>query len=328
MSEISGSRYDRKALNGLTRGIFRRSALSGFAGGDAMRGLRGKYLLVLVAMCGMIATSLGILTNTAGLFFSPVSEDFGTGVGNVSLTLTICNLAYAASGMTVSALVTGRNFKKVILTGTVAEAIATAAMGAASNVWTLYILSAARGAAGGILGMVFVTVVINGWFHEGNALATSVAMACSGLTGAALSPVLSAVIQNAGWRSGYLVSAALIAAFNLPAVLFPFTLTPEESNLPPFGERKAETTTEPDAAAPVTLRRSLFCMAMAYGILTSFATAFPQHFPGLSGAYALPAVTGALMLSVCMAANTAGKVLLGALIDRIGAKKSLLLYSW
>ena len=71
-----------------------------------MRGLRGKYLLVLVAMCGMIATSLGILTNTAGLFFSPVSEDFGTGVGNVSLTLTICNLAYAASGMTVSARAT------------------------------------------------------------------------------------------------------------------------------------------------------------------------------------------------------------------------------
>ena len=292
-----------------------------------MKAIGGKYLLVLIAMCGMIATSLGILTNTAGLFFSPVAEDFGIGIGNVSLTLTICNLAYAASGMAVPALVNGRNFKKVILAGTIISAAATAAMCAARNVQFLYLMSAARGAAGGILGMVLVTIVINGWFHEGNALATSVAMACSGLTGAALSPVLSAVIQNAGWRSGYLVSAALIAAFNLPAVLFPFTLTPEESNLPPFGERKTETKTEPDAAAPVTLRRSLFCMAMAYGILTSFVTAFPQHFPGLAGAYALPAVTGALMLSVCMAANTAGKVLLGALIDRIGSKKSLLLYS-
>ena len=38
-----------------------------------MKAIGGKYLLVLVAMCGMIATSLGILTNTAGLFFSPIA---------------------------------------------------------------------------------------------------------------------------------------------------------------------------------------------------------------------------------------------------------------
>ena len=91
-------------------------------------------------------------------------------------------------------------------------------MCAAPNVWVLYFLSAARGMAGGILGTVLVTIVINGWFHTGSGLATSIAMACSGLTGAALSPVLSAVIQNAGWRSGYLVSAVIIGALNLPPV--------------------------------------------------------------------------------------------------------------
>ena len=167
-----------------------------------MKGIKGKYLLVLIAMCGMIATSLGILTNTAGLFFSPVAEEFGVGIGSISLTLTICNLAYAASGMAVPRLVNGRNFKRVVLAGTTVTAAATAAMCAAPNVWVLYFLSAARGMAGGILGTVLVTIVINGWFHTGSGLATSIAMACSGLTGAALSPVLSAVIQNAGWRSG------------------------------------------------------------------------------------------------------------------------------
>ena len=67
---------------------------------------RRQCLLVL------IATSLDILTNTAVLFFSPIAEDFGIGIGNVSLTLTICNLVYAASGMALPALVNGRNFKK------------------------------------------------------------------------------------------------------------------------------------------------------------------------------------------------------------------------
>ena len=290
-----------------------------------MKDISGKYLLVLIAMCGMIATSLGILTNTAGLFFSPVAEEFGVGIGSISLTLTICNLAYAASGMAVPRLINGRNFKRVVLAGTVVTSTSTAAMCAAPNVWVLYLLSAARGMAGGILGMVLVTIVINGWFQAGSGLATSIAMACSGLTGAALSPALSSVIQNAGWKSGYLVSAIMIVALNLPAILFPFTLTPGESNLPPLGEREQKV--EAGSGTGAAVRASAFCMAAAFGILTSFATAFPQHFPGLTRSYALPAVTGALMLSVCMAANTAGKILLGALIDRIGSKKSLLLYS-
>ena len=292
-----------------------------------MKGISGKYLMVLIAMCGMIATSLGILTNTAGLFFSPIAEDFHVGIGSVSLTLTICNLVYAASGMAVPRLVSGRNFKKVVLSGTIVTAAATAGMCAAPNVRLLYLLSAARGMAGGILGTVLVTIIINGWFHASNGLATSIAMACSGLTGAALSPVLSAVIQTAGWRSGYLVSAFIIVAFNLPAILLPFTLTPEESNLPPLGEGGRKQKAEADSGTSMAVSGSLFCMTAAFGILTSFATAFPQHFPELTGSYALPAVTGALMLSVCMASNTAGKVLLGALIDRIGSKKSLLLYS-
>ena len=66
-----------------------------------MKAIEGKCLSVLLAMRGMIATSLGILTNAAGLFFFPVAEDFGIGIGNVSLTLTIRSLIYAASGMAV-----------------------------------------------------------------------------------------------------------------------------------------------------------------------------------------------------------------------------------
>jgi len=60
--------------------------------------IRGKYLLVLIAMCGVIAASIGITTNTAGVYITPVSEAFGVGKGAVSMTLTIANLVYAMAG--------------------------------------------------------------------------------------------------------------------------------------------------------------------------------------------------------------------------------------
>lgn len=39
--------------------------------------LSGRHLLVVVAMCGLLASGVGLVTNVAGLFFTPVSEEFG-----------------------------------------------------------------------------------------------------------------------------------------------------------------------------------------------------------------------------------------------------------
>ena len=36
---------------------------------STLKQTRGKYLMVLLAMCGLIASSIGMMTNTAGLFF-------------------------------------------------------------------------------------------------------------------------------------------------------------------------------------------------------------------------------------------------------------------
>ena len=57
------------------------------------------------------------------------------------------------------------------------------------------------------------------------------------------------------------------------------------------------------------------------------ATALPQHFPSIAGSYAMAASVGAMMLSICMVCNSAGKIVLGALADRFGSRMSLLLYS-
>lgn len=35
---------------------------------------RGKYRMVLIAMCGLMASSLGVVVNTAGIFFGPIAR--------------------------------------------------------------------------------------------------------------------------------------------------------------------------------------------------------------------------------------------------------------
>ena len=43
-----------------------------------MKQLKGKYLMVLIAVCGIAAASMGMLTNVSGLFFTPISEELGS----------------------------------------------------------------------------------------------------------------------------------------------------------------------------------------------------------------------------------------------------------
>ena len=47
-----------------------------------------KQILVLVVCCLMIASSVGLLTNTSGIFFTPIASELGVGKGAVSMTIT------------------------------------------------------------------------------------------------------------------------------------------------------------------------------------------------------------------------------------------------
>ena len=291
-----------------------------------MKLFRGRYLLVLISMCGLVATTIGMLTNVSGLFFDPIAADFGIGRGTVSLTLTICNLALALGGMLAPRLVTEKRFKLVLILGTALTVGLTAVMALASNIWVLYICNAVRGLAAGTFGLVLVTMVINNWFHANAGLATSIAMSCSGLAGAALSPVLSAVIQAAGWRTGYLAAAGIMLALNLPALLCPIAFRPEAVGLLPLTDGKTSKAAPSLAQKARPIVPVLFVLTLGYGVIASIPSAFPPHFPGLAGSYTLTAAVGSGMLSAAMVANSAGKILYGLLSDRFGGMRTTLLY--
>ena len=77
--------------------------------------IKGRYLMVLLAMCGLVASSIGILTNTAGLYFSPIASELGSSTAAVNLTLTISNIMFAAAGMVSAGTINGKNFKSTLI---------------------------------------------------------------------------------------------------------------------------------------------------------------------------------------------------------------------
>lgn len=296
--------------------------------------IKGTYLLVLVAMCGLIASGVGLVTNTAGLFFDPIATEIGVSKGQVSLMLTICNICFALGGMATPALMKARNPKPLLIGATATLAASTAALSLCHSIMTMYALCVVRGLSAGIVGMVFATTVLGNWFVDGLGLVTSIAFGCSGIAGAVFSPILSGIITGAGWRVGYVVVTVLTVLLNLPAILLLPAVDPLMCGKKALGASTARAKSTNSAGKKVAASSSarnpingaLFALVLAFAVICSGLTALPQHFPGIAESFELSASKGATMLSLCMVANTGGKVLFGILVDKIGTRTSILGY--
>ena len=284
-----------------------------------------RYWMVWLATCGMIGATLS-MKNIAGLFFAPVADDFGVGRGAVSLTLTVNNLLLAAGDYISPRLFRSGNYRRLSRACALCAVGATLLMAWTPNLPVLYALCAVRGFSSGMLGIVLGTVVINNWFVRGNSLVTGVAMAAGGIGSALLSPILSGVIETAGWRAGFRAEALAGLLLYAPLILLPISFRPEDQSLAPFGGQRAETVNA--AASPAESRVGLYLPGAL--LLTAFANAvsvFSSHMPGVASSYALPAAAGAAMLSASMISNAGGKVLLGALAEKYGVKRPAMAYA-
>ncbi len=290
--------------------------------------VQGRYLLVVAAMCGLSAATVGLITNVAGLFFSPMADEFGVLKGAASMTLTIANICVALGGLATRRLTKLVPLRVLLIAGVAVMAGSTFATALAPSMGVVYLLSAARGLAGGIIGFVLITYVLNKWFVAQLGLVTSLAMGCSGLAGAIFTPLIQPVVSAMGWRAGEVLVAALTVALCLPAILFVPSTDPGDVGLVPLGgDAPAGPTTTKGPKPPIKVDRLLFACVVLYAVLSAAVSAMPQHFPDFAEEAGLSAAVGAGMISACMVANTLGKIVMGWLTDHIGARASILAYT-
>ena len=289
------------------------------------------HLLVLISMCCLVAVNIGLLSNVQGLFLGPIAEELGVLKGAVSLTITISSICGGLGGMLVPKLIGRKHLRPVVIALAAIGGLATAGCSLCHSMASIYALCVVRGLASGALGMVFATSILNNWFHANIGLFTSIAVGCSGLAGSVFSLVFSDVIELFGWRVGYVVMALCSVVLIMPTILFVPSAKPEDVRLVPFGETSMRVPSSVGAgkggasAAPVA--PVVFAMIVAYAVLAHGPASVNQHIPGLGTSYGFDAAIGATMLSAAMVVNTVGKVAFGALSDRIGAKRTILLYA-
>ena len=292
--------------------------------------IKRTHLLVLVALCLSIGSSVGLITSIGGLFITPIADEFGVGRGSSSLNMTIVNLACALGGSLLPKIMTRKTFRPVLIGAVITAVASTILLSFTRSLWLMYVLNGIRGFATGFTGLIAATVILNNWFHRNTALITSIAMAFSGVAGAIFTPIFASIITKSGWSRGYLVCGILMAILFLPLFLFRVTLDPSDAGELAYGEepgvKRAVFTKDHLPKVSGKIPAWLFILAAFFAALSGFIPSITPHFTGISVAAGFSEGVGATMLSITMVINTAGKLLLGFLIDRIGIRSSMLIY--
>ncbi len=288
--------------------------------------MNNKKPWIIVAVCaGLMAASVGLNLNTSGVFYSPVSNDLNILRGTFALHMTLFTLMQGICSFVIPTILKKIKFKSLIIISVIICALSTLAMGLVSTIPLFYVLGIIRGISSAMFSTVTLSTIINNWFKKSHGLALSIVFSASGLGGAVGSIILSNVITAGGWRMGYFVNALLIAILCLPAILYPFSLSPEKEGLLPYGLSEEPHPTmiieeDEEKSKFNFINLSLFALIIL-GILVSFTSSIAQHFPGYAETINL-ANAGSLMVSAGMIGNITFKVIIGILSDKIGAVKA------
>ncbi|WP_458862856.1 MFS transporter [Acidaminobacterium chupaoyuni] len=288
---------------------------------------------IVAASFLIMAVSVGIVNNCAGVYVKPVCAELGFSRKGMAVNSTI----FSACGMIV-ALSAGRIYSRFDVTKVMRFSGITMSLGyfCFSFCRTLpmfYGAAFVTGFSEALLVSISLSMLLNNWFHKKRGTAIGIAFMGSGVGGMICNTAAGILIQQTGWQNTYRVLAAAMFVIVVPCCFFIIRTRPADMGLLAYGEDE-----QPESgvsAAPLhgegmTLaevqRTPKFWMLCFCSIFVSICTAGLMHnvAPHISDVGYSPTFAAAIA-SACMGALAIGKMLLGWLYDHLGPRRATFL---
>lgn len=262
---------------------------------------------------------------TFSAFLEQLQRDFGASRGSVSLVFSLAGFLYFGLGIISGPLADRFGSRPFAVIGMVLLGVGLALASAAQNlveVYAAYSLGVGLGC-----GCAYVPAIgaVQRWFVRRRGFASGLAVAGIGVGTLVMPPLASLLISALGWRGAYLVLAVLALVVGGGMALL-IENDPRGRGLNPDGDEQAQSVQAGGTSVRDAIRSGRFISLYAACLICSFGVFVPfVHLVPFARDHDIAAATAALLLSVIGIGSTAGRFFLGAIADRMGRERSLLM---
>ena len=285
---------------------------------------------VLIGLCITVGLGKAALNNTAGLFISPISEDLGISVGNLTLYLSISAIIIMIF-LPIGGKIMAKYDARIVLTvAIILQAGSFAMFGFMNSVWGWYIFAIPLAVGGVFITVIGGPVLVERWFKKRSGMALGIMTAIGGLFGAFSQPIVGSLISDLGWRTTYYTVGIAVVIIVVPTILFLLRQSPKEKGLLPYGvdAEEHDGNNEPQLSGIVfeEARKSpAFLLLGLFFFIITAVSSFTIHIPTYLVSQGYDVTFAGNAMASMMIGVFVGSLLFGYLSDRIGAKKTSLL---
>lgn len=288
-------------------------------------------ILVCCVLTLMFAYSTRI--GLAQLFATEILKETGFATSAYFLAGTISSVICIFTGPIAGKLLRGKYMRPTFFICVVGTLVSYACYGFCHSLWQFYLVGALVGIFAMGCGTIPVSVLITNWFEKNRGLMISIAMMGISIGGTVLSPLLSWLIVEFGWRYAYFILCALSLIVLVPIALFVVRRTPQDAGLEPYGhgEETAVSTKKKNVPASnwnATLKEArktpILWMFAVGAFLIYFTACFMGHMSYYLQGVGFDAAAVASYISLYSVVAIIGKLVLGRIFDRFGPKIGIL----
>ena len=271
--------------------------------------------------------SVGTQAPVSGVFLKPMTEELGWTRSEFIGAMTVGQFLMAFTGFFIGVYVDRYGARALMVAGVTLAAMSMFMISQVTELWQWLLLRGVLSSVGAaLMGNLVVNVTLAKWFVEKRGMAISFASMGVPLGIGIAPPLLTAFVDEFGWRAGWRVLA--IAAWLL---LYPVAMImrrqPEDYGLHPDGKSDEEVRAGGGAAAAADYANSftrsealrtpaLYLTVLAFGLSSvALGSVLMQAIPFLTDE-GFDRSSAALMMTAYAVTSWAGKPAWGFLLDR------------
>lgn len=262
-----------------------------------------------------------------GIFFTELCRDLGW-------TRAVVSGAYSAYMIIHGAIYLGAGIlndrygpRLALMISIIVMGMAYALMSTIKAPWQLYVFYGVMIGVGMSFGYLPVISTVSRWFVKKRGTAIGIAMAISGAGILISAPFAQFLIIEFGWRTSYLILAALVVGITLPISRL-MRLNPSEKGLLPYGVKQLTAQDERlSSITDFTLRQAIKTRAfwLLFAMYSLFLFPFHMvvvHLKTYIVDVGITQMIAAILVGLISGGGIVGKIVMGRVFDKITKKAS------